>query len=323
VTKLTGGNGHYGYNDYEIEIHFHFQLPYTQSGAELRMRYFICTLILLTLASAANAQEKPYFVTYDHTMEEKGNLEISSENTFGLQKQNLPTFYAPLGEFEYGWTGWWTSELYLEGASQSHDSTVFTGYRIENRFKPLNGEHRVNPILYFEYERISEASRINKEVVGHAELSDESLHDLHGEKAHELEGKLILSSNAKGWNISENFIAEKNLTEDEGVEFGYALGVYRPLSLVASGTNCRVCRENFTAGMELYGGLGSTQKFGFDETAHYLAPILAWRAGENSTFKVSPGFGLTHDSARMLLRFGYTYEIQGFGSKLKHMFGGK
>jgi hypothetical protein len=286
-------------------------------------RFAITFALLLALAAVAAAQERPYFVTYDHTMEEKGNLEISSENTFGIQKQGLPAFYAPLGEFEYGWTGWWTSELYLEGASQAHDSTIFTGYRIENRFKPLNGEHKINPILYVELERISEGSRINKEVVGHAELSDESLHDLHGEKATELEGKLILSSNTKGWNISENFIFEKNMTEDEGVEFGYAFGVYRPLSLVASGTNCTFCRENFTAGMEMYGGLGSTQQFGFDSTAHYLAPVLAWRPAQNSTFKVSPGFGLTHDSARMLVRFAYTYEIQGFGSKMKHLFGGK
>jgi hypothetical protein len=286
-------------------------------------RFFATLALILTLVAISSAQEKPYFVTYDHTMEEVGNLEINSENVFGLQKQGLPTFYAPLGEFEYGWTGWWTSELYLEGASQNHDSTIFTGYRIENRFKPLNGEHKINPILYFEYERISEGSRINKEVVGHAELSNESLHDLHGEKAHELEGKLILSSNAKGWNISENFTLEKNLTEDEGVEFGYALGVYRPLALVASGTDCHFCRENFSAGMELYGGLGSTQQFGFEDTAHYLAPVFAWRAAENSTFKVSPGFGLTHNSARMLIRFGYQYEIQGFGSKVKRLFGGK
>jgi hypothetical protein len=288
------------------------------------MRRFVITLaLLLTLATLAAAQERPYFVTYDHTMEEKGNLEISSENTVGLQKQGLPTFYAPLGEFEYGWTGWWTSELYLEGATQAHDSTIFTGYRIENRFKPLNGEHKINPILYVELERISEGSRINKEVVGHSELSNETLHDLHGEKATELEGKLILSSNAKGWNIAENFIFEKNLTEDEGVEFGYSFGVYRPLSLIASGKSCTFCRENFTAGMEMYGGLGSTQQFGFESTAHYVAPVLAWRPAQNSTFKVSPGFGLTHDSSRMLIRFAYTYEIQNFGSKMKHLFGGK
>ncbi len=95
------------------------------------MRRTILALALFALLPlAARAQEKPYFVTYDHTMEEKGNLEISSESTFGLQKQNLPTFYAPLAEFEYGWSGWWTSELYLEGATQSHDAAVFTGWRL-------------------------------------------------------------------------------------------------------------------------------------------------------------------------------------------------
>ncbi len=288
------------------------------------MRRTILALALFALLPlAARAQEKPYFVTYDHTMEEKGNLEISSESTFGLQKQNLPTFYAPLAEFEYGWSGWWTSELYLEGATQSHDATVFTGWRLENRFKPLKGEHRVNPILYFEYEHTSEASRVNTEVVGHSELTSETLSELNGEKNNELEGKLILSSNAKGWNIAENFILEKNLTENEGVEFGYALGVYRPLSLIASGTNCRFCRENFTAGMELYGGLGSTQAFGFKDTAHYLAPVLAWRVGDDSTLKVSPGFGLTPTSSRMLIRLAYTFEVEGFGPKLKKMFGGR
>jgi len=279
--------------------------------------------LLLALSALAGAQEKPYFVTYDHTMEETGNLEISWQNTIGLQQQGLPTFYAPFGEFEYGWSGWWTSELYVEGATQAHDSTIFTGWRLENRFKPLNGEHRVNPILYLEYERVSEGSRSNVEVVGHSQPDATSLHDLHGVKSHELEGKLILSSNARGWNISENFILEKNLTEDEGVEFGYALGVYRPLSMIASGSNCRLCRENFTAGMELYGGLGSTQGFGFRDTAHYLAPVLAWRVGKDSTLKLSPGFGLTSNSARMLLRVAYTYEVEGFGAKVKKLFGGR
>ncbi|HWR16848.1 MAG TPA: hypothetical protein VN577_18620 [Terriglobales bacterium] len=277
----------------------------------------LCSCFTLPLA----AQQNPYFVTYDHHMEEPGNLEIAHQSTIGLQKQNLPTYWAPLVELEYGWTGWWTSSLYLEGASQNHDAAIFTGYRIENRWKPINRELKVNPLLYFEYERISEGSRIQKEVVGHAELSEETLRELHGEKMHEIEGKLILSSNAKGWNISENFIAEKNLTEDEGVEFGYALGVARPLSLLASGTNCSFCRENLVAGLELYGGLGSSQEFGFKETAHYLAPSLVWNTTRNSALKVSPAFGLTHNSARMLIRFGYMYEINGFGSKVKKLFG--
>jgi len=279
-------------------------------------------LIFLLGALSAVAQQNPYFVTYDHHMEEVGNLEISSQSTVGFQKQNLGNYLGQLVELEYGVTGWWSSSLYLEGASARNDATVFTGFRLENRFKPLKGEHRINPILYFEYENINEASRIRKEIVGHAEPSSETLSELRGETARELEAKLILSSNVKNWNIAENFIIEKNLTEDEGYEFGYALGVFRPLSTLATGGECRFCRENFAAGLELYGGLGSTEQFGFKETAHYLAPGIVWNLG-NSAIKISPAFGLTGGSDRMLLKIGYTYEINGFGQKLARMFGGR
>lgn len=284
--------------------------------------FFTVIFCFATFSLPAAAQYSPYFVTYDHHMEEPGNLEITAQTTVGIQKHDLPTYWAPLAELEYGATGWWSTSLYLEGAAQPHDATVFTGFRLENRFKLLKTEHRINPVLYFEFENINEASRIQKEVVGHAELSDEPLRDLRGEKARELEGKLILSSNAKGWNIAENFIVEKNLTEDEGVEFGYALGIYRPLATIASGTPCRFCRENFNAGLELYGGLGSTEQFGFSDTAHYIAPAIAWRVTENSTLRFSPGFGLTSNSARSLLRFSYTYEIPGFGHAVRNMFRG-
>lgn len=289
------------------------------------MRRFLpcCALFLALSALPLAAQNSPYFVAYDHHMEEVGNLEITHQSTFGFQKQNLPNFWAPLMELEYGVTGWWSSSLYLEAASQLHDATVFTGFRLENRFKPLRRDHLINPVLYFEFENINEASRIKKEIVGHAEPSNELLRDLRAEKARELEGKLILSSNAKGWNIAENFIFEKNLTHDEGVEFGYALGLSRPLASIASGNSCRLCRENFNAGLELYGGLGSTEQFGFSDTAHYLAPTLAWRFAENSVLRVSPGFGLTMMSDRVLFRVGYTYEIPGFGSRIARMLRGR
>lgn len=184
------------------------------------MKRFLALLLFSCLALPALAQHSPYFVAYDHSMEEPGNLEISHRSMFGVQRNDLPNYWAPLVEFEYGVTGWWSSAMYLEAASQAHDATVFTGFRFENRFKPLKEEHKINPILYFEFENVNEASRIKNEVVGHAEPSDEKLRDLRAEKERAIEGKLILSSNVKGWNVAENFIVEKNLSEDEGVEFG-------------------------------------------------------------------------------------------------------
>ncbi|MFB3916724.1 MAG: hypothetical protein ACE14M_08345 [Terriglobales bacterium] len=290
------------------------------------IRSFVPALVLavasLFPAVRVPAQETPYIVTYSHHLEEPGNLEIESFSTTGIPRSGQRAYTAPYLEFEYGVTGWWTSELYLEAQSTRGDSTIFTGWRLETRIRPLKREHRINPVLYFEYARTNEASRIQKEVAGHAEITDELNGELRREHEQELEAKLILSSTVHDWNISENFIVEKNLSEGEGFEFGYAVGISRPLSSMASGRECRLCRENFVAGLEMYGGLGSTESFGLRQTAHYLAPVVAWKISDNSTLHFSPSFGLTDVTTPVLLRFGYSYEIRGFKNKVAPLFRG-
>ena len=283
----------------------------------------IVITFLFSVALCSKAQESPYFVTYDHHLEEPGNLEIATSSTMGVPRSGQRFYFAPYAEFEYGVTGRWTSELYLEGQSTAGDSAVFTGWRWENRFRPLAREHWINPVLYLEYEGINEASRIEKEIVGNAPSFGEPNSELSQTHAHELETKLILSSNFHDWNLAENFIVEKNLSQNEGFEFGYSLGVSRPLATLASGAKCRFCRENFSAGVEVYGGLGSTAGFGFHDTAHYLAPVIAWQVSDNATLRFSPAIGLTGQSNPVLLRFGYSYEVRGFGGKLAQLFGGK
>ena len=116
--------------------------------------------------------------------------------------------------------------------------------------------------------------------------------------------------------MSENLIAEKNLA-GEPWEFGYALGVSRPLALIASPKQCTFCRENLSAGAEMYGGLGDRYSFGLHDTSHYLAPTIAWRVPGGTTFKFSPGFGLNDQSQPLLFRFGISYEINQIASKLR------
>lgn len=290
------------------------------------MRQTFCALLLFAVSVAgkvALAQENPFFVTYTHHMEEPGNLEIETSTTTGIPRSGQRFYSAPFIEFEYGVTAKWTSELYLESQSAWGDSTVFTGWRLENRYKPLNREHWINPVLYFEYESVNEASRIQKEIEGGGPDLVSRNRFLTPEHAHELEGKLILSSSYRDWSIAENFIFTKNLSESEGVEFGYAVGVARPLAMLASGENCRFCRENFMLGAEMYGGLGSTLGFGLHSTAHYIAPVISWAVGDNSTLRFSTGFGLTQQSNPVLIRFGYSYEFQNFGSKLSRLFGAR
>ena len=273
-----------------------------------RFVLFVCLLAGVGTSARASAQERAYFVTYDHYLEEPGNLEIAVANTTGFPKGGNASYSAPWLELEYGLTGWWTAELYLEGVAGS-DGSAFTGWRWENRFRPLKSEHAINPVLYVEYERINEASRIQKEIVGSGALEFEPIGALRQHGAHELEGKLILSSAVRGWNVSENVIFEKNLSEDEGVEFGYSVGASRSLGGLASGSGCHVCRENFVLGVEAYGGLGSSAERGLADTRHFLAPVLAWHVTDRTTIKVSNGFGLTSASDGHLFRFGFAYEL--------------
>ncbi len=275
----------------------------------------------ITAASAAaRAQEPPYFVAYGQAMEEPGNLEINFNGTYGTQRGGND-YIAYWTEFEYGATGWWTTEFYLDAQSTFHDSTIFTGFRWENRFHPLMKQHWINPVLYVEYENTSDADKTMKEVVGFDSQEDfvPSNAALRGTIAHELETKIILGSNFKGWDVSENIIGEKNLGH-EPWEFGYALGASRPLRLDASPGNCAFCRENFVAGVEMYGGLGTVQNFTLSGTSHYVAPILAWQLPSGWNLRVSPTLGLTDASHRFLLRFGASYEFPELGRKLRSLF---
>jgi hypothetical protein len=289
------------------------------------LKPFSFALLVLTIipAPSALAQESPFFVTYNHHMEEPGNLDLETSTSTGIPRSGQRSYTAPYMELEYGVTAQWTSEFYLESQFSPSDSTVFTGWRLENRYKPLAREHWINPVLYLEYESVNEASRIQKEIEGGGPDLTSRNALLTSEHAHELETKLILSSDYHDWNIAENFIATKNLSESEGFEFGYSFGIARPLATLASGAECRFCRENFVAGIEMYGGLGSTLGFGIHDTAHYVAPVISWAVSDNSTLRFSPGIGLTHESNPVLIRFGYAYELQGVGSKISKLFGRK
>ncbi|PYP89453.1 MAG: hypothetical protein DMG65_13460 [Candidatus Angelobacter sp. Gp1-AA117] len=275
---------------------------------------FMIVALCLLVPSQSRSQEN-YFVTYSHQMEEPGNLELATRTVSGFPSAGNQFLGSAL-ELEYGMKAWWTSELYLDGQSTSGESTLFTGFRIENRFRPLLREHWINPVLYFEFEDINSADKSLLEVVGHDGIEDFLERNDRSEKKREAELKLILSSNVKGWNISENLIAEKNL-RGEPWEFGYAVGVSRPLSLVASPNPCTFCRENFSLGAELYGGLGDRYSFGLHDTSHYLAPVVNFRMPNGPVFQASPGFGLNSNSHGFLLRFGVAYEIDQVFSRLR------
>jgi hypothetical protein len=280
-------------------------------------------LVIFAFPRPGHSQESPYIVAYDHNLEEPGNLEVEYFSTFGTQRGGTD-FHAYWAELEYGATAWWTSELYLSGQTTFGDSTVFTGYRWENRFRPLKNEHLINPVLYVEFENINGADKIMKEVEGHDVESDYAVPNAlaRQEHKHEMEFKLILSSNFKGWNFTQNTIASKNLS-NEPWEFGYALGVSRPLAMKGAAHRCNFCRQHFVAGVELYGGLGDRYSFGLNNTSHYLGTGLAWNLPSGWTLRIEPTFGLNDNSHQFLLRWGVSREFSGFGNMVSELFKGR
>jgi hypothetical protein len=296
----------------------------TISRARPSAVFLLCVFCLagatLFAAPEVTAQETPYFVTYSHHLEEPGNLEIELNSIYGKQAGGND-FVAPWVEFEYGMTAWWTLEFYLDSQTTFGDSMLFTGFRWENRFRPLLREHWINPVLYVEYENTNGADKTMIEVVGFDGAADHAgpNSEARQEHDHELETKLILSSDYKGWNISENFIGEKNLGH-EPWEFGYGVGASRPLRLAATPQPCNFCRENILVGAEIYGGLGTSSNLTLSGTSHYIAPIVAWQIPSGVTFRLSPGFGLTGASHGFILRWSVSYEIAGVGQKIRSLF---
>lgn len=279
-------------------------------------------LLLAGLAACAAAQEKPYFVTYSHDLEEPGNLEIETKTALA-RPQGADRFGATATELEYGVKAWWTSELYVDGQTTPADSTLLTGFRLENRFRPLMREHWINPVLYVEYENISGADKTALEVVGHDGQADlaERNSESRREHAHEGEFRLILSSNLRDWNLSENFIAEKNLGHDPW-EFGYAVGATRPLKTALSLRECTFCAEKLTVGAEAYGGLGDTWALTLRDTSHYIAPLVGWDLPGRMRVSFSPGFGVTGSSLDRVYRVGVAYEMPQLGALFRGQKGG-
>jgi hypothetical protein len=275
----------------------------------LRLSLNHIALVVFVTAATAAAQESPYIVTYDHHMEEPHYLEISLTPVMATPKEGNRFVGTPL-EFEFAPKAWWTSALYLDGQSTSRESSLFTGYRVENRVRLLMEEHAINPVLYIEFANATGADKTLREFVGFDSWEDVAAPNAEArlEKKREIETKLILSRNQRGWNLSGNFIAEKNLAGAPW-EFGYALGTSRPLALAATPYECRVCRENFSAGIEAYGGLGEQHQITLANTSHYIAPCLSWALPSGLTLRVSPAFGLTSSSNRVLMRFGISYEV--------------
>lgn len=78
-----------------------------------------------------------------------------------------------------------------------------------------------------------------------------------------------------------------------------------------------MCPRAFSAGMELYGGLGDAHQFGISQTSHYLGPEISWKLANDIAFKAAPHFGLTQQSQHALIHFAVIYDVPDFKKKVR------
>jgi hypothetical protein len=285
---------------------------------DTRLKRILQPLLAVCLLTAAfqpgHAQDRPYFITYSHDLEERGEMEVASRTAIATPNPGSP-FGAMAAELEYGLVDWWTVELYVDGQATDEDSAILTGFRFENRIKPLKGEHVINPVLYVEYGNVSGADKTFLEVVGHDDQDDLSTPNSTARHTHQHEGefRLILSSDVGPWNFSENFIFEKDLGHAPW-EFGYSVGATRPLR-AHSTRSCRFCIDKLVAGAETYGGLGDTSSLTLSDTSHYIAPLVGWLFSDRARVSFSPGFGLGQTSLNRVYRLEFAYEFEPFGRR--------
>src|SRR5262249_26792068 len=116
------------------------KLTFMPGGKVTKVKHALIGLFVSfgLLSMLGLAQEKtptPYFVVYDHYMEELDALEIGTSPVLG-RAHGINTFLGVLTEFEYGARKWWTTELYIDWQHTRHEGSLFTGFRFENRFRP-------------------------------------------------------------------------------------------------------------------------------------------------------------------------------------------
>jgi len=277
-------------------------------------------LFLIAASQAGFAQESPYFVTDHHHLPDPGALGVASYNVLGNPKVGNG-FLGSVLEFEYRPEKWWSTEVQLEGQTTFNESTVFTGYTWVNKFKLAPKNRWINSVLSLGWEDTNAANKSIVEIEGHAGADDFNLrNDLARRiQEHEIEAKLVLSRDHKGWNFAGNLIGVKNLA-GEPWQFGYSLGTSRPLSTAEAKDHCIFCRKSVAAGLEFYGGLGDAHSFGLQNTSHYVGPVVSWQLGDRFAVKVGPQFGLTRESQHALVHFAVVYDIPEFRKRVKELF---
>jgi hypothetical protein len=108
----------------------------------------------------------------------------------------------------------------LEGDAIGSESYDFAGWRVESRYRLLEYDAFLNPVLYVEHENLRPDHKYLLDVTGRTDTVDAST-----ATRHDIESKLILGpGHYRQLDVAFNWINETSLDSGRW-EFGYAMGL--------------------------------------------------------------------------------------------------
>ncbi len=282
-----------------------------------KSRYLAVVLLLgafAVLPSFVYGANGANFVLYNHHTAEPGEMEIMLMMDIG-QEPDGTNYTAQMVEFELGITERFTAEFMVEGQTTSgEDGYHFTGFRLEGRYRLFEYGTFLNPVLYVEYEDLSEDTKYVMEMSGREDASEK--HKSRPSRERVLETRLILGHDITDrFDVALNWLNESDL--DTGVTaFGYAVGLNYGLRAFGGGSSGHMedkseVHKSVTLGLEIFGGLGDSDKgltANGNLTQHYFAPNLKIHATEKVMVKFGGAIGLTNVSQDIFrLALGYEF----------------
>lgn len=279
---------------------------------KFRLLFFTAILSLAAFSGVARAGNGANFVLYNHHTADAGEKEIMFMNDMGAEPDGT-RYAAQMIEIEYGLTDKLTTEFMVEGQTTFGEGAYnFTGWRWENRYRLFDYGTPLNPVIYVEWEDLSEDTKYKMEISGREDATEQ---EKTRPRERILETRLILGQDiTERLDVSFNWINESDL--DTGVTaFGYALGFNYKVGELPNGVK-HISEEHgyhpeVRVGVELFGALGDSDKgitADADLTAHYLGVNMLYHVAQNTMIKFGGAIGLTNVSEDLFrLALGYEF----------------
>lgn len=267
----------------------------------------------------------PYFTALSSTMP-KGSLMVMTLPDYQLARAG-PDFLTYMGMAEYGITNRWTAGFMAEGQRINGLPDTFGGLRFNTYYQLFPHDRLLHFTLYAEFEDLNQASLYKMEVSGFGGQNlTLPLQVARNRAARTLEERAVVYHDWGRLNLTFNFVSETDL-DHLGNNFGYAWGLFRQpawnamskINAGESATPSPFSPRRVGYGVEMMGGLGDMNQFGFDwpREPQYLGPVFSYALSPDWRFRLESTFGLSDVSDRFVLRMALDCSINDFLGRLK------